>query len=170
MKKPAAVFVACVGLAALLVACGKSGKDGASAPAGGGGAGKAAVSKAADDVPSSNKAGIYVDHFRFGDATDGDGIVVKESSLLSPGAPPAMSLYIRNAPAGTQMRLVWNDLATNAALGEEVKPVGDKGFVAFKKAAPLPEGSYRVTMSYKQAPDKPWENLGSHDFKVGTKS
>jgi hypothetical protein len=81
-----------------------------------------------------------------------------------------MSLYIRNAPATTQMRLVWNDLTTNAALGEEVKPVGDKGFVAFKKAAPLPEGSYRVTMSYRQAPDKPWENLGTHDFKVGSKS
>jgi hypothetical protein len=68
------------------------------------------------------------------------------------------------------MRLVWNDVAGNKALGEEVKTVGDKGFVSFRKAAPLPEGSYRVTMSYKTAPDKGWDNLGSHDFKVGNKS
>jgi hypothetical protein len=169
MKKPLRVLSSALGLLALLVACGKSGKDGA-APAAGSTAGKAAVSKAADDIPSSNRTGMYVDRFRFGDATDADGVVIKETSLLSPGAPPAMSLYIRNAPSGTQMRVVWNDLAKNAALGEEVKAVGDKGFVAFKKASPLPEGSYRATMSYKQSAAKTWENLGSHDFKVGNKS
>ncbi len=111
-----------------------------------------------------------MDRFRFGDATDAEGIVVKEMSALSSGATPAMSLYIRNAPAGTQVRVVWNDLAKNAALGEDVKAVGDKGFVAIKKAAALPDGSYRATMSYKTGPDKGWENLGSHDFKVGSKS
>ena len=157
-----------LGLAASLVACGDGKTSGA--PKGGSGAGKPAVSKAADDIPSKNMTGLYVDRFRFGNATDTDGIVVKETSLLPAGSPPAVSLYIRNAPAGTQMRVVWNDLANNAALGEEVKPVGDKGFVAFKKAAPLPDGSYRMAMSYKTAPDKAWENLGSHDFKVGNKS
>ena len=168
MLKPLKIFSIAFGLAILLVACGDSRKNGKSA--GGSGAGKPAVSKAADDIPSSNRTGFYVDRFRFGDATDADGIVVKEMSVLPAGASPAMSLYLRNAPPGTQVRVVWNDLAGNAALGEEVKPIGDKGFVAIKKAAPLPDGSYRATMSYKQGPDKAWENLGSHDFKVGNKS
>ena len=34
-----------------------------------------------------------------------------------------MSFYIRNAPAGLQVRIVWNDTAKNAALGEEVRDV-----------------------------------------------
>ena len=167
MKSVKFLFVS-LGLATLLVACGESGKTGAT-PAGSR-AGKPAVSKATDDVPSGNRTGFYVDHFRFGDTTDADGIVVKESSVIPPGSTPAVSLYIRNAPAGTQMRVVWNDIGANAALGEEVKPVGDKGFVAFKRAAALPEGSYRLTMSYKQSPTGAWENLGSYDFKVGNKS
>jgi hypothetical protein len=165
MRQPLKVLSIALGVAVLLVACGE--KGGASS---GGSAGKAAVSKAADDIPSSNRTGFYVDRFRFGDSTDSDGIVVKEMSSLPAGAAPAMSLYLRNAPPGTQVRVVWNDLAGNTKVGEEVKPVGDKGFVAIKKAAPLPDGSYRATMSYKPGPDKAWENLGSHDFKVGNKS
>jgi hypothetical protein len=167
MKSVKFLFVS-LGLAALLVACSDSGKSGATAA--GSRAGKPAISKATDDVPSGNRTGLYVDHFRFGDTTDADGIVVKESSVLPPGSTAAVSLYIRNAPAGTQMRIVWNDLGKDAALGEDVKPLGDKGFVAFKKAAALPEGSYRLTMSYKQSPTGAWEKLGSYDFKVGIKS
>jgi hypothetical protein len=149
-----------------LVACGGSKKDGAQASGGG----RAAVSKATDDVPSSNRTDLYVDRYRFGDATNPDGIVVKETSVIPPGSTAAMSFYIRNAPTGTQVRIVWNDITTNVATGEEVKPVGDKGFVTFKQASPSPEGSYRVNMYFKQPASKGWDNLGTHDFRVGSKS
>lgn len=169
-------FLAVLTLAAMLVACDGSGKNEASAsggskkeaPAKGGG--RAAVSKATDDIPSSSRADMYVDRYRFGDFTDADGIVVKETSAIPPGSTAAMSFYVRNAPTGTQVRVVWNDLTKNAAMGEEVKPVGDKGFVAFKQASPSPEGSYRVNMYFKQPASKGWDNLGTHDFRVGSKS
>src|SRR6185369_4693101 len=57
MRKPLKVFSTALGLAVLLVACGE--KSGASSR--GSGAGKAGVSKAADDIPSSNRTGFYVD-------------------------------------------------------------------------------------------------------------
>jgi hypothetical protein len=150
----------------VLVACGGSKKNGAPARSGG----RPAVSKATDDIPSSSRADMYVDRYRFGDATDADGIVVKETSVIRPGSTAAMSFYVRNVPAGTQVRVVWNDVTKNAALGEEVKPVGDKGFVTFKQASPSPEGSYRVNMYFKQPASKGWDNLGTHDFRVGSKS
>jgi len=164
-------------LAAVLVACGESKKE--QAPAGGGGkkseapatgSRRAAVSKATDDIPSSNRTDLYVDRYRFGDTTDADGIVVKETSLIPPGSTAAMSFYVRNVPAGTQVRIVWNDLAKNAATGEEVKPVGDKGRVTFKQASPSPEGNYRVNMYYKLPGGNSWDNLGTHDFRVGSKN
>lgn len=162
-------------LAAALVAC--QGKK-SEAPAAGGdkaseappSSSKAAVSKATDDIPTSNRADLYVDHYRFGDTTDADGIVVRETSAIPPGSIAAMSFYVRNAPAGTQVRVVWNDLTKNASIGEEVKPVGDKGFMAFKQASPSPEGSYRVNMYFKPSQGAGWSNLGTHDFKVGSKS
>ena len=131
---------------------------------------RAAVSKATDDIPSSNRTDLWVDRYRFGDTTDADGIVVRETSVIAPGSTAAMSFYVRNVPAGTQVRVVWNDPAKNAATGEEVRPVGDKGFVTFKQASPSPEGNYRVNMYYKMPQSKGWENLGTHDFKVGSKS
>jgi hypothetical protein len=167
-------FLAVLTLAAMLVACGGSKKNEASAskkdgaPARGGG--RAAVSKATDDIPSSSRTDLYVDRYRFGDATDANGIVVKETSVIPPGSTAAMSFYVRNAPAGTQVRIVWNDLAKNAAMGDEVKPVGDKGFVTFKQTSPSPEGSYRVNMYFKQPASNGWDNLGTHDFRVGSKS
>jgi hypothetical protein len=164
-------------LAAALVACGGSKKEQASA--GGGGkkseapatdSRRAAVSKATDDIPSSNRTDLWVDRYRFGDTTDADGIVVRETSVIAPGSTAAMSFYVRNVAAGTEVRVVWNDPAKNAAMGEEVKPVGDKGFVTFKQASPSPEGSYRVKMYYKQPQSPGWSDLGSHDFIVGSKS
>ena len=131
---------------------------------------RAAVSKATDDIPSSNRTDLWVDRYRFGDTTDADGIVVRETSVIAPGSTAAMSFYVRNVPTGTQVRVVWNDPAKNAATGEEVKPVGDKGFVTFKQASPSPEGNYRVNMYFKMPQSKGWENLGTHDFKVGSKS
>jgi hypothetical protein len=161
--------------AAMLVACGGKKSE---APAAEGGkrteaparSSRQAVSKATDDIPTSNRADLYVDHYRFGDTTDADGIVVRETSVIPSGSIAAMSFYVRNVPGGTQVRVVWNDLARNAAIGEEVKPVGDKGFVTFKQASPSPDGSYRVNMYYKPSQGAGWSNLGTHDFKVGSKS
>jgi len=175
MMKSPKVFLM-LALPAALAACGCSKKNEASAsggkrseaPARGGG--RAAVSKATDDIPSTRSTNLYVDRYRFGDAADADGIVVQETSVLRPGSTAAMSFYVRNAPAGTQVRVVWNDLTKNAAIGEEVKPVGNKGFVTFKQASPSPEGSYRVNMYFKQPASKGWDNLGTHDFSVGSKS
>jgi hypothetical protein len=175
MTKSAKVFLTLT-LSAALAACGCSKKNEASA--GGGkkseaparGGGRAAVSKRTDDIPSSSRTDMYVDRYRFGDATDADGIVVKETSVIPPGSTAAMSFYVRNAPAGTQVRIVWNDITKNAAIGEEVKPVGDKGFLTFKQANPSPEGNYRVNMYFKQPASTGWDNLGTHDFRVGSKS
>jgi hypothetical protein len=163
-------------LAGMLIACGGGKKSEALAGAPGkkseapSGGARPAVSKASDDIPSSSRTELYVDRYRFGDTTDADGIVLKETSLIPPGSTAAMSFYVRNVPAGTQVRVVWNDLGKNAAMGEEVKPVGEKGFVTFKQASPSPEGSYRVTMYYKQPQAAGWSNLGTHDFIVGSKS
>jgi len=162
-------------LAAVFIACGGKKSE---TSAGGGGkkgevparSGRPAVSKATDDIPSSGRTDLYVDRYRFGDATDADGIVVRETSVIAPGSTAAMSFYVRNVPAGTQVRIVWNDVTKNAAIGEEVKPVGDKGFVTFKQANPSPEGSYRVNMYFKQPASKGWDNLGTHEFRVGSKS
>ncbi len=161
-------------LAATLAAgsCGKSEAPGvgagkkSEAPA----RGKGGVSKATDDIPSSSRTDLYVDRYRFGDATDADGIVVKETSVIPPGSVAAMSFYVRNVPAGTQVRIVWNDVGKNVAVGEEVKPIGDKGFVTFKQSSPSPEGNYRVNMYYKFPQAAGWSNLGTHDFRVGSKS
>ena len=163
MKSPRLPLV--LTLAVMLVACGGGEKNATTA----GGGGRPAVSKATDEIPSSNRTGLYLDHFRFGDGTDADGIVVKETSVIRPGSTAAMSFYVRNVPSGTQVRVVWNDLTRNAAV-EEVKPVGDKGLATFKQASPSPEGSYRVNMYVKQPENKGWDTLGTHDFRVGGKS
>jgi hypothetical protein len=165
--------LALLAIAALFACEGKKGE----APAAGGGKtseaparGKGGVSKATDDVPSSSRTDLYMDRYRFGDNTDADGIVVRETSVIPPGSTAAMSFYVRNVPAGTQVRIVWNDSAKNTSLGEEVKPIGDKGFVTFKQASPSPEGNYRVNMYYKLPTSGGWSPLGTHDFKVGSKS
>ena len=68
------------------------------------------------------------------------------------------------------MRVVWNDTARKAAVGDDIiKPVGDKGLVTFKQAAPLPKGSYRAELFFRHPGAKEWRDLGGHDFKVGTK-
>jgi hypothetical protein len=132
-------------LVAVLVACGKE-------PASAGG---------------SDGTGIHTNPFRFGDAVGTDGIVVRETSVIPPGSLAAMSFNVRNAPAGTQVRIIWKDIAKNADTGEQVKQIGSKGFVAFQQTSPLPEGSYRVDMFYKPPGAKEWQNLGSHTFRVG---
>ena len=165
----------CVALIAALVACGGDKKETAGAagtaappPAAGAGGGKPSVSKATDDVATGNRTDMYLDRYRFGIAADADGIVVRETSAIPPGSPVFISLYARNAPAGAEMRLAWNDVAKKTPVGEEiVKPVGEKGFVTFHQAKSLPEGSYRAEL-YIREPGKPeWRDLGGHDFHVG---
>lgn len=163
-------------LAAVLAACGGGKK--AEAPADRGGKesetparGRSAVSKAADDVPTSNRTEMYLDRYRFGTITDADGIVVKEGDWIPPDSTVAISLYLRNAPAGSELRISWIDSASKASVGEDIiKPVGDKGFVTFKQASPLPEGTYRAELFFRHAGAKEWKDLGGHDFNVGRKS
>ena len=111
-----------------------------------------------------------MDRFRFGDATDAAGIVVHEIDALVPGSPLAISLYVRNAPAGVEVRFVFNDLASNSPAGEETRKVGDKGFVSLKRTSALPEGKYRLNMFYRHAGAMQWQNLGTKEFRVGKKS
>ncbi len=170
-KSPSALLLM---LTAMLIACG-GGDDGRKkeAPASTGGGEKppmSNVSKATDDIPTSNRTGMYLDRYRFGSATDADGIVVTETDSIPPGSTAAISLYARNAPAGSELRIVWKDVGKNAALGEESKPVGEKGFVTFKQASPLPEGSYSADLFFRDAGTKDWRALGGHNFKVGKKS
>lgn len=156
-------------LVAMLVACGGSEKDKGGTPARN--SGSSAVSKAADEIPTNDRKDMYLDRYRFGIATDADGIVVKESDWIPPGSTVAISLYVRNAPTGSELRVVWNDLASKTPVGDDIiRPVGDKGLVTFKQAAPLPAGSYRSEMFFRHPGAMEWRNLGSHDFKVGTKS
>lgn len=132
-------------LVGALVACGKE-----STPAGGG-----------------NRTDVYTDPFRFGDAVDADGAVVRETSVIPTGSLAAVSFNLRNAPAGTQVRVLWKDVVKNADVGEEVKSSGGKGFVAFRQPKSLPEGKYRVDMFYKPPEKKDWQYLGNHTFTVG---
>jgi hypothetical protein len=106
--------------------------------------------------------------FRFGDSTDANGNVTHETDVIPAGSSAAMSFYIPNAPAGTQVRTVWKNLPSNSEAAEQVKPTGSKGFVAFQQ--PLPEGSYSVEISYKQPEAKQWQGMGNHLFRVGKKS
>ncbi len=169
-------FLAVLTLTAVLVACG--GSKTSEAPASGGSkkdgaparGGNSAVSKATDEVPTSNRKEMYLDRYRFGDSTDADGIVVRESDWIPAGSTAAISLFLRNAPAGSELRLVWNDVGAKSSVGEEVKPVGDKGFVTFKQARSLPEGKYRAELYFREPATKEWKDLGGHDFKVGKKS
>jgi hypothetical protein len=160
-------------LVAILVACGGGEKEKGGTPArnSGSSAVSNAVSKASDEIPTSDRKDMYLDRYRFGTATDADGIVVKEGDWVPPGSTVVISLYVRNAPAGAELRVVWNDLASKTPVGDDIiRPVGDKGLVTFKQAAPLPAGSYRSEMFFRHPGAMEWRNLGSHDFKVGTKS
>jgi hypothetical protein len=161
-------------LVAMLVACGGSEKGGPPAAGPGGNAGSPgsnAASKASDEIPTKDRKEMYLDRYRFGIAADADGIVVKESDWIPPGSTVVISLYLRNAPTGSELRIVWNDLASKTSVGDDIiKPVGDKGLVTFKQASPLPNGSYRAELYFRQPEAKEWRDLGGHDFKVGTKS
>lgn len=160
VRKPSRVL-ALLTLMGMLVSCGGGGKErGGQAPAR-----RSSASKAADEIPASSDPNVHMERFRFGDQTDSDGIVVRERSTLPPDSMVAMSFYVRNVAAGTQVRFVWSEADTGTAKGEETKAIGDKGFMALQQR-PFPEGSYRVTMYYKQPDGKSWAMLGTHDFTI----
>jgi hypothetical protein len=129
-------------LAAVFVACGKEAK-------------------------SAGRSG-EPDPFRFGVSPDANGTVIHETDAIPAGSAAAMSFYIPNVPAGTQVRTVWKDLASNADAAEQIKTTGSRGFVAFQQ--PLPEGSYRVDITYKAPEAAQWRSAGTHLFRVGKKS
>ncbi len=135
-------------LAAAFVACGKGAKEG---------------------TPAAGTRGtdIQTDPFKFGDSTDAKGKVTHEGDFIPAGSAAAMSFYVRNAPARTQVRVVWMDAASKVEIGQEVKSIDSDGFVAFQK--PLPEGNYRVEMFHKLPEAKEWRYLGTHVFKVAKK-
>jgi hypothetical protein len=128
----------------------------------------AAVIVACGKETKSTGRGGDRDPFRFGVSPDANGIVTQETDVIPAGSKPAMSLYV--PPAGTQVRIVWKDLGSNTEAGEQVKPTGSKGFVAFEQPNPLPEGTYRVDIFYKSPETKDWQNAGSHGFRVGKKN
>ena len=135
-----------------LLACGKEAPGGA---------------KSSSRTEAKNRTDVYTDPFRFGDAVDAQGVVVRETSVIPTGSLAAVSFYLHNVPAGTEVRMLWKDVANKADVGEEVKPIGDKGFVSFRQPKPLPDGNYRVDMSYKPPSTKDWQSLGDHTFTVG---
>src|SRR5712692_9869222 len=92
-----------------------------------------ACGKEATRAGGSGRTDIYTEPFKFGDAADANGIVTHEGDLIPEGSAAAMSFYVRNAPAGTQVRVVWKDVASKAEAGEPVKSIGSKGFGAFQQ-------------------------------------
>jgi hypothetical protein len=132
--------------------------------------GKEAATSAAPAAPaakSGSRTDVYTDPFRFGDAVDAEGVVVKETSVIPTNSLAAVSFYLHNVPEGTQVRVLWKDVVKNADVGEEVKPIGNKGFVSFRQPKSLPDGNYRVDMFFKPPNTKDWQSLGDHTFTVG---
>jgi hypothetical protein len=143
-------------LAVVLVACGKEANS---------------AGKETNSTGKETKATARIsasEPFRFGDAADASGTVTHETDAIPAGSTASVSFYVPDAPAGTQVRTVWKNLTGNATAPEQVKPTGDRGFVAFQQA--LPEGSYRVELFSKAPEAKQWQGMGSHTFKVGKKS
>src|SRR5437773_11365164 len=88
-------------LVAVLVACGGSEKGGGEKSGGEKGGppasrpGPNAASKAADEIPTKDRKEMYLDRYRFGIATDADGIVGKDGDWIAPGSTLFISLDVR---------------------------------------------------------------------------
>jgi hypothetical protein len=123
--------------------------------------------KSSSRTDVSSRKDVFTDPFRFGDAVDAKGVVVRETSVIPTGSLGAVSFELHNVPEGTQVRVLWKDVVNKADVGEEVKQVGDRGFVSFRQPKSLPDGNYRVDMYYKPPNTKDWQSLGDHTFTVG---
>ena len=146
-----ASVLAVLAVVGVLLACGK----------------EAPGAKSSSRTDAGSRTDVYTDPFRFGDAVDAQGVVVRETSVIATASLAAVSFYLHNVSAGTQVRVLWKDVVKKADVGEEVKTVGDKGFVSFRQPKPLPDGNYRVDMFYKTPNAKDWVSLGDHTFTVG---
>ncbi len=121
---------------------------------------------------SGGGSGPRITKFRFGSGVDGNGIVMSETESFRSGETVAVSFEVKNVPAQSQVKAVWND-STKKKISEEQKPPSGSGFVSFQlKGGPsVPDGDYVVEFFYgtpDPAPGK-WTFLGTKSFKVGPK-
>jgi hypothetical protein len=155
---------------ALVLAIGASALGcGGEKTAGGGGGGGGGGSKAAD---SGGGGGPRITKFRFGSGVDGNGIVVNETESFRSGETVSVSFEVKNIPAPSQVKAVWND-SSKKKISEEPKLPAGSGFVSFQlKGGPtVPDGAYVVEFFYG-TPDPPpgkWTFLGTKSFRVGPK-
>ena len=162
MKSLIMILVLAVGASAL--GCGGEKK------AGGGGAAAGTGGAAADS--GGGGGGPRITKFRFGSGTDPNGIVTNEMEKFRPEETPSVSFEVKNVPAKSQVKAVWND-SSKKKISEEVKAPGSGGAVTFQfKGSPtVPEGDYVVEFFYgdpEPAPGK-WTFLGTKSFHVGQK-
>jgi hypothetical protein len=131
---------------------------------GGGGGGGAA---------DSGGTGTRITKFRFGTGVDSNGVVINETESFRPGESVCVSFEVKNVPAKSQVKAVWND-SSKKKVSEEQKPPGSgSGAASFQlKGGPgVPEGDYVVEFFYGDpdpAPGK-WTFLGTKAFHVGPK-
>ena len=164
MKRFAIVLLLAVAASAL--GCGEKKTGGAGASGAGGTGGGAAASD------SGGGGGPRITKFRFGSGVDANGIVLNETESFHSGDTVSVSFEVKNVPAQSQVKAVWND-STKKKISEEQKLPAGGGAVAFQlKGGPtLPDGDYVVEFLYG-TPDPPpgkWTFLGTKSFKVGPK-
>jgi len=141
--------------------------------AGGGGAGGTSAASGGGAVSDAGGGGgPRITKFRFGSGVDPNGIVLNETETFHSGDTVSVSFEVKNVPAQSQVKAVWND-STKKKISEEQKLPAGGGAVAFQlKGGPtLPDGDYVVEFLYG-TPDPPpgkWTFLGTKSFKVGPK-
>lgn len=164
MKSLIMILVLAVGASTL--GCGGEKTTGGGAAAGGKGA-------AAADSGGGGGGGPRITKFRFGSGTDPNGIVINETEKFRPEETPSVSFEVKNVPANSQVKAVWND-SSKKKISEEQKMPGSGGAVTFQfKGSPtVPEGDYVVEFFYGDPAPPPgkWTFLGTKSFHVGQKA
>ena len=163
MKPMTIALVFAIGASAL--GCGEK-KTGGGGTSAAGGAGGGAASDA------GGGGGPRITKFRFGAGVDANGVVLNESESFHSGDTVSVSFEVKNVPAQSQVKAVWNDSAKKKIFEEQKVPSGS-GAVSFQlKGGPtVPDGDYIVEFLYG-TPDPPpgkWTFLGTKSFKVGPK-
>ena len=140
-----------------------------------GGGGATATSGASGGTAASDSGGgggPRITKFRFGSGVDANGLVLNETESFHSGDTVSVSFEVKNVPAQSQVKAVWND-STKKKISEEQKLPAGSGAVGFQlKGGPtVPDGDYVVEFLYG-SPDPPpgkWTFLGTKSFKVGPK-
>ena len=140
------------------IACGGEKKE---AP---GGAGSSSASASS---PASTNKDIYVDKYRIGRTQNSDGVTGTETDTYQPGDTVYQSFEIRNAPEGSNVRIVFTALADNRKVGELQGKTGKNGFISFamKDTKGWAPGTYRSEYFLANEGEKP-RGMGTHDFKI----